>query len=80
MIGQLVEDYKREYRESSGDFDNRIVGYGLIGLTILAVNAIVVTLGQDALGLSDSVVFLLILIVGVSLPFILWYPLRKVGL
>lgn len=80
MIRTLVEDYKREYRESGGDFDNRIVGYSLIGLAILAVNATVVTVGRDTLGLSDSVVFLLILIVGVSLPFILWYPLRKAGL
>ncbi len=80
MIGRLVEDYKREYRESGGDFDNRIIGYCLIGLAILAVNAVVVTLGQDALGVSDSVMFLLIIIVGVSLPFIMWYPLRKVGL
>ena len=80
MFKDLIEDYRKEYREANGDFDHRIAGYGLIGLAILVVNATIVATGKNELGLTDSTVFLLIVLAGASLPFILWYPLRKVGL
>ncbi|WP_277541171.1 hypothetical protein [Haloarcula laminariae] len=79
MLKTLIQNYREEYREADGDFDHRIIGYGLIGIAILGVNAMIATTVKNEFGLTDSAVFLLIILAGVLLPFILWYPMRKVG-
>lgn len=80
MIWELIDEYKNEYQASGGSFHTDIAGPVILGLTMLAVNVVVLSIARSIFGFEYPALFLIILINCVIVPIVAWYPLRKAGL
>ncbi|MGQ3331279.1 hypothetical protein [Halorubrum sp. FL23] len=80
MVWELIDDYKKEYQKSNGQFNTQLLGPVLIGLSLLVVNIVTVGTAKLVLGFTEPAILLLFLINTIIVPIIAWYPLRKAGL